>query len=470
MPSGPSTIISDEVAELRRILPRVEIASATDAFVSGSYQRTPHTKIRMILTFPDGYPTRPLIVDVQSCSVVPPGLKKKLEKDLGKVASDVAGNSDSSDSQVCAVFSGLVSFVDSNKFVPCWRELKQSIDIVNEQGGKVAINEGRGKINITLTSQKYFYKFSIVVDDGYPTTLDNINYGKACRLKMESTNFPPKIEKLLTSQAMELIKRMQDGMPTEDALKMSNPVRLPKELRDEQSKDNVPTVRLTQDALKGLKHDVETLNLVRDLRDVDAATKRGDARVKTHDKKERRDARRTIGKITRHELDDDRARDEKEKQWQLEEKARIAGYNFNEFDGSNPQPSLLAVITFLTNEVKRLTSVKCPICSKLALPAEPNDLKALYLSHSDAKTEKEKKARRMAKLQRPERVYCGCWYHHKCLDRFITEPPFGAECATDGCSRRVYHGDWPADIKELERAWAGKQARVREIEDAGMFL
>ena len=32
--------------------------------------------------------------------------------------------------------------------------------------------------------------------------------------------------------------------------------------------------------------------------------------------------------------------------------------------------------------------------------------------------------------------------------------------------RRVYHPDWPQDIKVLERAWANEQARQREIADA----
>jgi hypothetical protein len=48
----------------------------------------------------------------------------------------------------------------------------------------------------------------------------------------------------------------------------------------------------------------------------------------------------------------------------------------------------------------------------------------------------------------------------------MTEPPFGAACPFDG--RRVYHPDWPSDMKELERAWAAKEARKREIEDATM--
>lgn len=461
---------------MRQDLPKICIASSTDTFLTATYERTPYTRIKTTLTFPEGYPNRPLIVNVASDQVVPPGLKKKLERDLEKVALDLTGRG-----QVCAVFQRLVTFVDTNKFVPCWRELKQCVDLVS--GGQkgdaesrqektnsqtISIIEPKGKIKITLWSQKYFYRFSVVIDDGYPSTSRHEDYGMPCRFEMQSTNFPPKIESLLTSQGKELVRRMQDGMSTEEALKMSNPVRLPKTFKA--GAHEPVKMRLTQEAVKGLKKDTETLSAVRDLRDVDAATKQGDARVKLHSKKERKDARRMIHKITDREIAKDSEQEEKERHWQMEEKARMAGYNLTEFDGSNPQPSLLTLVKFLVREVKRLPNEHCPVCAKLTLPNNPDDLQALYQSSSDAKTEKEKRARRAAKLRRPMRTYCGCWYHYNCLDKFLREPPFGAECRTAGCGRRVYHNEWPGDMKELERAWAAKQARAREIEDAAMFL
>ena len=462
---------SEEFEQLRRELPQLQISSATDDFITASYGRTAYTTVRATLTFPEGYPsTHPCIVAIHTSDVVPPGLKKKLEKDLGKVAAETKQG----ESQICNVFKSLTSFIGTNRFVPCWKELKHCVDLVGKsEGGKLAMNETTGKIIITLQSQKYHYKFSIVIDEGYPSTSDNINYGKPCLLKMISTNFPPKIEKLLTSQAVELIKRLQDGMAVEDAVQMSNPTHLPKDYRGDHADGGTdgPRVRLTNDALQNLKHDVETLSLVRDLRQVDSATKQGDPSKKVFGKKDRKDARRAVGKITANEAADDAQRNEKEKQWQEEEAQRMAGYNFTEYDGSNPQPSLLAVVSFLSREVSRITCIHCPICSQSALPKDPSTLKALYQSHADAKTEKEKKARRFSRQQRPERVYCGCWYHHKCLDKYMTEPPFGAECAKEGCDRgRIYHPAWPANVKELERAWAGKQARDREVEDAAMFL
>jgi hypothetical protein len=107
----------------------------------------------------------------------------------------------------------------------------------------------------------------------------------------------------------------------------------------------------------------------------------------------------------------------------------------------------------------------------LVLPVNPKELQSLYnTTTKDCKTEKERKARKQAKSKRPIRTYCGHWWHYSCLNTYMTEPPFGASCPAVNCERRVYHPNWSDDIRQLERAWAGEQARLREIADAGMFL
>ena len=66
-------------------------------------------------------------------------------------------------------------------------------------------------------------------------------------------------------------------------------------------------------------------------------------------------------------------------------------------------------------------------------------------------------------LKRPERVYCGHWYHWGCLDKEMTSPPFGKVCST--CKVVLFHPDWPSDVKKLEKAWANKQTKARELEE-----
>ena len=63
----------------------------------------------------------------------------------------------------------------------------------------------------------------------------------------------------------------------------------------------------------------------------------------------------------------------------------------------------------------------------------------------------------------PNRVYCSHWYHYKCLHTFLTKPPFGKPCPT--CGLQTYHAKWSSDVKKLEKQWAAKMARRREISE-----
>lgn len=462
--------IADEITEVRRDFPSIKIQASTNSFLSGSYERSnPNTRVKFTLSYPDNYPDTPLIVNINEDHNVPPGLKKKLEKDF---ALDLPIGTHQ---QVITFAHRLVQFVNHNKFLPCWRELKQCFNLIrddqanasaNTNKSTISILEAKGKIKMRLCSGLYYYACRIIIDDNYPSTATHEDWGKACDLTMESTNFPPKIEKMLTSQAKELVRRMQDGMSSDKALKMSNPIQKPKDMDDDHKKGK--STILTQKTLKGLKKDIETLSHVRNLRQVDSATVQGDARKKLHDSKCRRDARRAIKKITSNEISKDIAEEQdKEAQWKMEEESRLTGYNLTEYE--SPQPSLLSLVTFLKQKIQLLPDEKCPICTEHALPSDPKELESLYKKSSDCKTEKERRAYKVAKQKRPVRVYCGHWYHYSCLDRFMREPPFGASCPEESCGRRVYHPDW-GDVKALEREWAGAQARKREIEDAAMIL
>lgn len=38
------------------------------------------------------------------------------------------------------------------------------------------------------------------------------------------------------------------------------------------------------------------------------------------------------------------------------------------------------------------------------------------------------------------------------------------------CRHRVYHPDWPQEVKQLEKAWANRQAKRREIGEVRDFF
>ena len=408
--------IADAVSALKKKYPRIQVISSTNSFLTATYLRTPnaHVKIKITLTFPDGYNPSitgqhtTLVVGIEGGVNVAPGLKRKLEKELGELAKEQKG---STFHQVDAVLKRLTEFIDTNLFVPCWKELRQVVELINNSKGNdtgsknsqqpdtVRLNETKGLIRLAFQPRngKYQYKCSITIDPAYPTTSELVDYGKPCRLQMESTNFPAPMEKLITTQAQELVRRLQDGMSEDQALAMSNPVHLP---------------------IAGSK----------------ASTN-----------------------------------ETPEQTWQREETGRLAMYGIKggPYDGSHPQPSLLSLVTFLRRAIHELAEQECPSCHEKCLPVDPAQLASLY----KAKTAQ-------AKRGRPVRVHCGHWFHFGCLDTLMNEPPFGIgeTCSGrtsggDSCGKRLYHPDWSVDAaSERERIYTQRQAKEREIADAASFF
>lgn len=423
---GGAKSVLDEIASVKKNLPDIEIQTETSHFctVIYSYAKLPHRRIKLTLTFPETYPSRALIVDVAAERGIPPGLKKKIEKELGEVAEANEGRF----RQIEPVLARLKFFVDTNKFVSCWKELKQVVDCIQKlrhiddyKKSAISINEAKGLIHLKLWNGEYFYFCSLTINDAYPTTISNHDWGKACFLVRDKTNLPSKIEHILTTQAQELIRRMQDGMSADDALLMSNPVKAPRGM------EFCRAAKITATVPKGTK-----------------VAKGGGSSIGHAEN------------IPNGELPE----------WAVEEQSRMAAYCISSYDGAGPQPSLLALVNFLVNKIQRLADMTCPICKAPSLPKDPKILSSFYEPAASVATAVEKRTRKVAQMNRPIRTYCGCWYHYKCLHTFMTQPPFGAACPVDAI--RVFHPDWPADMQELERAWALKQAKEREIEDAAM--
>lgn len=457
------------------MFPSVNVLTSTPHFLIATYERTPYTRIKMTLTFPDGYPPHPLVVNIDQDALVPQGLKKKLEKELNGLANERAKLTQYD--QVRAVWERLTTFVDTNMFVPCWKELKKCVDLVQSSNTKatakgkqstMSIIETKGKIQLSLHNEAYYYKCSILIDPAYP----DFSSGKSCNLQIQSTNFPPTIETMLTAQAQEIVRRMQEGLSRERALLMSNPIRLPKNFHLHDDDNNSIKSRITNETIKNIKHDTETLKRVSELRNAESASKYNhnagyqDLKVLA---KDRKDARRTINKLTEAERMADLKLEEKQRANKLEEAKLNEGY-YDVYEGSHePQPCLYVLVKFLVDKVRGLVGETCPCCTERVLPVDPEELKLMYGSNSH-QVNNQKHPKATKKKMKPMRCYCGCWYHKSCLDTFLTEPPFGIECPTENCGRRVFHPDWPGDIKQLEREWAAREARKREVEDAMLFL
>jgi hypothetical protein len=163
-----------------------------------------------------------------------------------------------------------------------------------------------------------------------------------------------------------------------------------------------------------------------------------------------RRARRELRNLVKDET-------KKEDRWQ-EEEARMnaieEGVLQLNTSAQKAQRSVGIIISFIAEQfVGRIPQEICQGCKASLLPENPSDAKGIFDSKSK---------------QRPQRVYCGHWWHTTCLNSALTLPPFGLQgCPGKGCGSdvRIWHHEWSRDIRKHEKAWSNKKAREREIQE-----
>eukprot|EP01086_Lenisia_limosa_P016207 TRINITY_DN5857_c0_g1_i1.p1 TRINITY_DN5857_c0_g1~~TRINITY_DN5857_c0_g1_i1.p1 ORF type:complete len:263 (-),score=42.72 TRINITY_DN5857_c0_g1_i1:71-859(-) len=119
-----------------------------------------------------------------------------------------------------------------------------------------------------------------------------------------------------------------------------------------------------------------------------------------------------------------------------------------------PAPCIKETLAFFSADlVHRWPREKCPYCKKDSIASNPDE------------------ARKVPREMRAERILCGHLFHGKCLDSYMSQPPFppgGKTCSI--CNEVVYHKKYNLDASALERRWAFKEARIREVLDVSEFL
>ena len=223
------------------------------------------------------------------------------------------------------------------------------------------------------------------------------------------------------------------------------------------SKKDVMTRNLDVAGIKALKRDVEVLSQISDLR---AAAKKDTApfQYEKHATAERKAARLKLRRLARAEQNLD-----------LEEEAKLKALEQMEMEelirrkcSDTAQPSLLPVCKYLLEDyVNRLSFEPCQKCQENAFPPRSeNGTLLAFTPHPTSSKAKDLDQSTLKGDQKPMRAFCGHWFHYKCLDIWLTTPPFARDCPA--CGHKIAHPAWPQDPKMLERAWNQKEAARRE--------
>ncbi len=314
----------------------------------------------------------------------------------------------------------------------------KQITALCEGKGRMGASETEGTLQLRLQYENYRHNINVTVPPAYPE--------ECIKFQFLTSNFPSDIQLIFQSQAEELGRRCLAGFSPEQALQGSRKLDIPAS-RNIKSGSNIPSVQLTNSGIKNLKHDVNVLKQIGDLRV--ASTTNNSKKYVTQNNADKKEARKDLKKLAKAEAENDDLQVKELQEQERREMEQLMGKKTSD----TAQPSLLPVVRFLIEDfVCRMPQEKCQACQLALLPADP----AALVSTATANSKK------------PMRTFCGHWLHYSCLDTWLTTPPFIRQCPV--CDKRIWHPDWSADVKQLEMAWMNKEARQREMSDVSDFM
>jgi hypothetical protein len=278
---------------------------------------------------------------------------------------------------------------------------------------------------------------------------------------------------LFLAQSQEIVRRCEAGFSPEKAATalsdLNESVRSAETAQgacvrkrvEEGGKKEVSARSLDASGIKALKHDVDVLKQMGDLR-VAAKQETKPFQYEKHAVAERKEARKRLRRLARSEAVVDSQEEEMLKEQEQREMLALLQTQCSD----TAQPSLYPVAQYLLQEfVVKLPKEPCQKCQKRVLALRNHADGTLVEASRDtgekkggAKVEKARKERK--EDNKAMRTFCGHYLHRVCLDEWLTTPPFIRQCPV--CDRRIWHPDWPQDHKQLEKAWQMKEAAKRE--------
>ena len=473
--------LSDELSRVKEAFSNRELQTCSKSIVQCTLTKSAYRRATARFHIMDGYPGKLAIVQLEA-PLLAPGVLKKLTKACETRVSMCAA---SGNMQILGALNHLKEILSENKLLPCvdearkqYKELFASVpsseSILSHAASSSStaakasgshthmarctdfqLREKSGLVRFVLENAdpSYGLTLDLKVDDNYPLSPPKV--------ALRHSTFPTSVTRIFQAQINEIVRRCSLGLTEEQALAGSNGIKRPPSSKEGKGKGSKGTVRVTVDKLSQLKGDVRVLKKMGELASRSQLSKNKVNQYKQQgDKRSLKEGRAAASRARRELRDIVKAETAKEEAWAKEE-ARLddieAGIlDLNAGKGSGPTRSVGVVIRFVVESfVGRMPQEFCQGCNLKVLPADRNKANEVFKEGSKS---------------RVHRLYCGHWWHKKCLEKVLTKPPFGMQgcpgCAANGLENmRIWHHDWSRNIKKHEKAWAAKQAREREIQE-----
>ena len=195
--------IADDIAYIREFVAPSAIKSLSSHDISVTIMRTAYARIQLTVIYNEGYPNVLPGIELSSPSL-PFSLLRNKEKECqdkarqalaafkaGELTEDNCGRVCSATpgpGLIEAIYSTIHSFIHTNMFVPCWKEMKQliafckdsSIDNADAAGTadtstsasacsyKLSFDEKLGHMTLRMRNKEYFVHVKVKVPEEYP--------------------------------------------------------------------------------------------------------------------------------------------------------------------------------------------------------------------------------------------------------------------------------------------------------------
>ena len=122
---------------------------------------TPYSRIQVRFNYTEQYPESSAILELTSPSL-PPGLLRNKEKEcLDKIQKGKA--------QFQVIYEHIHSFVHTNMFLPCWKEMKQVANLYSDTAKcNIGVDDKSGILIMKMQEKKYKLTVKLTAPDFYP--------------------------------------------------------------------------------------------------------------------------------------------------------------------------------------------------------------------------------------------------------------------------------------------------------------
>ena len=163
--------LTEDCDFITEFVPNAAIKACTSEFINVTIIRTAYARVSLAITFHDGYPSKIPGVELSS-STLPFQLLRCREKACVAAAKEIqekriAGET-SGAGLVEAIYRSIHSFIHTNLFIPCWKEVKTLFNMCENTTNTITVHEKTGLLNLKLQCGEYKQQIKVTVPEAYP--------------------------------------------------------------------------------------------------------------------------------------------------------------------------------------------------------------------------------------------------------------------------------------------------------------